>query len=315
MPKKIQTKQVTLKNAPAPALAGYLLPEYIMAAVRDRIEILANQQLLAEKDAEIKKRFADLFPVRLPDTTEGILDHIYHCIHLKDPNKKHSGHAYPAPKKYHDAWKTLLEEHLAAGCIRPSSSEYSSLAFCIPKYMDGVPDLTALPHWVNDFRELNENTIKDAFPLPRIDDILADCGKGCMFGKLDMTNSFFQTHVHPDDIHLTAVRTPWGLYEWTVMPMGGCNAPSTHQRRMTDALREYIGSICHVYLDDIIIWSQSIEEHEYNVATVLEALRKANLFCNKKKSNLFAREISFLGHIISASGIQADPWKVECILN
>ena len=68
---------------------------------------------------------------------------------------------------------------------------------------------------------------------------------------MDMTNSFFQTHVHPDDIHLTAVQTPWGLYEWTVMPMGGCNAPSTHQHHMTDALCELIGKICHVYLDEI----------------------------------------------------------------
>lgn len=122
-----------------------------------------------------------------------------------------------------------------------------------------------------------------------------------------MPNSFFQTRVHPDDIHLTAVQTPWGLYEWTVMPMGGCNAPSTHQRYMTDAFRAHIDIICHVYLDDIIIWSNTLKEHEHNVATVLEALRKANLFCNKKKSMLFSQEISFLGHVISADGIRPDP--------
>jgi hypothetical protein len=89
---------------------------------------------------------------------------------------------------------------------------------------------------------------------------------------MDMTNSFFQMQVHPDDIHLTAVRTPWGLYEWTAMPQGGCNAPATHQHRMTDALQELIGKICHVYLNDIIIWSQTMEEHKRNCAAVLEAL-------------------------------------------
>ena len=97
--------------------------------------------------------------------------------------------------------------------------------------------------------------------------------------------------------------------------MGGCNAPSTHQRRMTDALRELIGKICHVYLDDIIIWSQTVEEHEANVTKVLEALRKANLFCNGSKTTLFSTEISFLGHKISAAGIQADPQKIDRILN
>ena len=78
---------------------------------------------------------------------------------------------------------------------------------------------------------------------------------------------------------------------------------------MTDALRDLIGKICHVYLDDIIIWSQTVEEHTANVAKVLDALRKANLFCNGAKSTLFSTEMSFLGHKISAAGIQADPPK------
>ena len=140
------------------------------------------------------------------------------------------------------------------------------------KYIAGIPDLTVDPQWVNDYWALNSNTVRDNFPLPCIDDILADCRKGKIFGKMDMTNSFFQIQVHPDNIHLTAVRMPWGLYEWTIMPQGGCNAPATHQCQMTDALQELIGKICHVYLDDIIIWSQTVEEHEQNCATVLEAL-------------------------------------------
>ena len=130
-----------------------------------------------------------------------------------------------------------------------------------------------------------------------------------------MTNSFQQTRVHPDNIHLTAVQTPWGLYEWTVMPQGGCNAPSTHQHRMTEALRHLIGEICHVYIDDIIVWSSSVEEHEENVACVLEALRTAKLYCNVNKSTLFATEVSFLGHRISSAGIHPDPRKTNQVLN
>ena len=261
-PSKIHKLPITtLTNASEPALAGYLLPAPIMAAVREQIETISFQEMLTKKDKEMKEKYVDRFPLRLPDNND-MPDHIYHRIRLKDPNHVNKGCGYSAPKKYHDAWKELLDEHLHAGRIRPSSSEHASPSFCVPKYRDGVPDLTVPPRWVNDYQELNANTIRDNFPLPRVDDILADCAKGKIFGKMDMTNSFFQTRVHPDDIHLTAVRTPWGLYEWMVMPMGGCNGPSTHQRRMTDALRDLIGKICHVYLDDIIIWSQSVEEHE-----------------------------------------------------
>ncbi|PSR72228.1 hypothetical protein PHLCEN_2v11903, partial [Hermanssonia centrifuga] len=119
---------------------------------------------------------------------------------------------YECPKKYREAWKTLLQQHLAAGQIRPSSSPHASPAFLIPK-----ADRVVLPRWVNDYRKLNANTIPDVHPLPSIAEILSDCGKGQYFAKIDMTNSFFQTLVHPDDIPLTAVTTPFGLYEWTVI--------------------------------------------------------------------------------------------------
>ncbi|KAG5725083.1 hypothetical protein E4T56_gene10298 [Termitomyces sp. T112] len=267
----------------------YTSPSQVMAWVRERIEVLSLEETLEKKDAEAKKTYADCFPSKLPRTTDNVVN----------------AQGYSAPKKFHEPWKRLLEEHLAAGRLCPSSSEFASPAFCIPKHRDGVPDFTIPPRWVNDYQELNQNTIRDSFPLPRVDDILADCGKGKIFGKIDMTNAFFPTRVHPDDIHLTAIRTPWGLYKWVVMPMGGCNAPSTHQRRMTDALRGLIGVVCHVYLDDIIIWSDTIKEHEENLRL------GASLFCNLQKSTLFARELQFLGHIISKKGIRPDLRKVN----
>ena len=130
-----------------------------------------------------------------------------------------------------------------------------------------------------------------------------------------MTNSFFQTRVHPDDIPYTAVTTPFGLYEWLVMPQGGRNAPATHQRRIFNALRPLIGSICHIYLDDIIIWSDNLVSHRINVGRVLDALREHYLYASEKKTTLFAVELDFLGHHISRRRIEADPKKVERILN
>lgn len=297
-----------------PLLAGYLLPAGVMLQVRDRIEVLAFQEQLQEEDRKMRDAYADCFSTRLPDQVD-IPDHIYHRIRLKDPSIVVRKGPYAPAKQNAGPWKKLLDEHLAAGRMRPSSSEYSSPAFVVPKRKNGAPDPDVPPRWVNDYRELNKNTIRDEFPLPRVDDILADCGQGKIFGKMDITNSFFQTRVHPDDIHLTAVRTPWGLYEWCVMPQGGCNAPSTHQRRVTDALRHLIGVICHVYMDDIIIWSQTLEEHARNVAAVLDALRAAKLYCNPKKSELFCTKVEFLGHVIDPNGIHVDPRKVDRILN
>jgi hypothetical protein len=183
-------------------------------------------------------------------------------------------------------------------------------AFLIPK-----ADKLVLPQWVNDYRSLNANTVIDSHPLPRINDILTDCAKGKIWSKLDMTNSFFQTWMHPDNIHLTTVTTPFGLYKWTVMPMGLRNAPAIHQRRVTSALRHLIGKVCHVYLDDVIIWGDHIDELTTNNRKVLDALREAGLYCNPKKCEFYLLELDFLGHHVSARGIEANNEKVERVLN
>ncbi|SGZ27798.1 BQ5605_C026g10191 [Microbotryum silenes-dioicae] len=174
-------------------------------------------------------------------------------------------------------------------------------------------DPTIAPRWVNDYRELNKHTIKDRTPLPLPDDILSTCSNAQFWAKIDMTNSFFQTKMAEEDIHKTAVSTPWGLYEWTVMPMGLCNAPATHQRRVNEALQGLLGTICFVYLDDITIFADTLEEHEARVRQVLDALRRAKLYCSPTKTNLATAECLFLGHIINRAGVHADPKKIQHI--
>jgi hypothetical protein len=278
----------------------------VAALIRERVKELAERQRIAEElstcEKEARAKFAPVFePIphvdHLPTDT-------FARIKLKDASRSISSRSYSCPRKYRAAWQTLIDQHLEAGRIRPSSSSHASAAFIVPK-----SDPSVLPRWVNDYRELNDNTVLDAHPLPRIDDILADCAKGKIWAKIDMTNSFFQTRVHPDDIHLTAVNTPFGLYEWVVMPMGLKNSPAIHQRRVTNALRKWIGKICHVYLDDIVIWSKSIEEHRRNVDIILNALKQNHLYCNPKKSTLFCTELDFLGHHISSRGVEADSSK------
>ncbi|OJT13288.1 Transposon Tf2-12 polyprotein, partial [Trametes pubescens] len=305
------TKEVAVANAADQPVLDLNVPQgtAVIAAIRERVEELATLEQLKAEDAAIKTRYVDLFPDDIPHVNQLPTD-VWHEINLKDANLTIVRRQYDCPKRYRDAWKTLLDQHISAGRLRPSSSPYASPSFLVPK-----SDPAALPRWVNDYRVLNDNTIPDVHPLPSIQEILSDCGRGKIWGKLDMTNSFFQTRVREEHIKYTAVTTPFGLYEWTVMPQGARNAPSTHQRRMFSALRQYIGSICHVYLDDIIIWSQTVEEHRRNVETILNALRKHSLFCSLKKTDLFCLDLHFLGHRISRAGIQPDGAKVEKIVN
>jgi Reverse transcriptase (RNA-dependent DNA polymerase) len=191
-------------------------------------------------------------------------------------------------------WHTLLNQHLSAARIHSSSSPHASPAFIILN-----SDPTALPRWVNDYRQLNVNTIIDSHPLPCIDDILNDCAKGKFFSTIDMTNSFFQTRMKLEHIHLMAVSPSFGLYKWTVMPMGLRNAPLIHQRRVMHALRRLLGCICYIYLDDIIIWSTNLETQIAYSRQVLEALRQAKLYINPLKTKLLCQKVTFLGHRIS----------------
>ena len=279
-----------------------------LKAVKTRICSLIKSEILRRKEELLMTQFKDVFkPIphydKLPDEVQAE-------IRLIDPGKSIKTRNYACPRKYKEAWHTLIQQHLRDGIIQHSSSPFASPAFIIPK-----TDPTVLPRWVNDYRQLNENTVTDSHPLPRIDDILNDCAKGKIWAKIDMTNSFFQTRMHPAHVPLTAVSTPFGLYEWLVMPMGLKNAPAIHQRRVTKALGALIGKICHIYIDDIIIWSNNIEEHEKNIARVLQALVDAQLYCNPKKTHLFCDNVNFLGHNISARGIEADTTKTERILD
>ena len=196
-------------------------PEQFCLVVKTQTVILVHKEKLRDLDAKFKKMFCNHFEEiphtnRLPTT-------VYHRLSMKDEQVQISCQGYSTPRKYKDVWDTLIKEHLDAGRICPSNSPYLSLAFMVPK-----ADRSVLPRWVNDYCQINANTVTDSYPLPHINNILTDCAKGKIWGKLDMTNSFFQTQMHLDDIKYTAVMTPRGTFEWTVMLMGFKNAPSTH---------------------------------------------------------------------------------------
>lgn len=249
-------------------------PLNLINVITDKIASLASQKKLTKKELDIKKEYKDVFcPIshisELPTSETA-------CIQLKNAYEVISKRQYNIPHQFHENFAKLIQQCLDTSFIQPSSSSYMSPSFIIPK-----ADPTALLRWVCDYRQFNANTVLDNFTLPRVDDILADCAKGKIWVTIDMNDSFFQTHMHLNDIHKTAVTTPFGNYEWCMMLMGFRNSPAIHQRRVTNTLRKHISKICHIYLDDIVIWSDNIEEHIKNVKTILEALRTAKLYVNK----------------------------------
>ncbi|KAJ2913860.1 hypothetical protein MD484_g6573, partial [Candolleomyces efflorescens] len=280
----------------------------IIAAITSKIVSLNEEKEMETLSARIRSDYADVFgPVpRVADLPE----HEFCRVHLKDPSLQLDSRAYPSPRKYREAWTRLIDEHVKAGRLVPSSSQHSSPAFLVPK-----ADPAADPRLVVDYRKLNANVVPDVYPLPSINEIFSDCGKARFWCKFDMTNSFFQTRVHPDDRHLFAMNTPVGAFDWVVMPMGFRNAPSIHQRRMTTALRDYIRRICHIFIDDCIGWANSLAEHEANVRKILDACRANGLFLNWKKSVIVSTSVSFLGHVIDREGLHADGSKVDKVVN
>jgi len=197
-------------------------PFNVTSAICQCMEMLAFEDALQKHETHLKSTFKEIFEP-IPQIDE-LPTNIIAEIHLKNAEKIIKTCSYPSPQKYKEAWQILIQQHLDAGRIHPSSSPCASPAFIVPKANPNV-----LPRWVNDYCQLNENTVTDCHPLPRIDDILSNCAKGKIWATIDMTNSFFQTCMQLEHISLTAVTTPLRLYEWLVMLMGLKNTLAIHQ--------------------------------------------------------------------------------------
>ena len=167
-----------------------------------------------------------------------------------------------------------------------------------------------------DYRKLNALTKPDMYPLPRIDDMLESFSGASWFTTLDLASGYWQIAMDPKDIEKTAFITPFGLYEFLVMPFGLAYAPGTFQRLMNNILHDYLGRFVAVYLDDIIIYSKgTFENHIGHLKQVFETLRRANLKIKLKKCYFCLPNIHFLGHIVGQDGIKPDPEKIEKIKN
>ena len=203
-----------------------------------------------------------------------------------------------------DEAKKLLKEMLDRQVIQPSTSPWASPIVLVKK-KDG-----SLRFCV-DYRKVNTVTRKDAYPLPRVDDTLDTLAGSRWFSTLDLISGYWQVEVDQEDREKTAFSTPEGLFEFTVMPFGLCNAPATFQRLMDLVLAGLQWSSCLVYLDDVIVTGRTFEEHLKHLRAVFDRLRDAKLKLKPSKCAFCKSEVAFLGHIVSADGVVTDPAKVE----
>lgn len=209
-------------------------------------------------------------------------------------------------KPFVDRLKKVIDEQLRLGFIRPSKSPWSSAALLVPK-KNGDDRL------VTDFRGLNSVTKKDRFPLPQIEDLLNSLGKANWFSALDAFSGYFQVELEESSKEKTAFITPMGLYEYNVMAQGLCNGPSSYSRLMAHVLRKHIGRCVYVYLDDLIIFSPTFEQHLIDIQTILQCLREANIKLAPSKCRMFQTSVCVLGHVCDARGTRPDPRLIQSI--
>lgn len=209
-----------------------------------------------------------------------------------------------SPREY-DEMSKQIADLLKKGFIVPSTSPYGAPILFVGK-KDGTLRM------VIDYRALNKITIKNRYPLPRIDMMLDRMHGYKIFSTLDLCSGYHQIKLHPDDAHKTAFRTPLGHYQFTVLPFGLANAPATFQGLMNTILA-HLRHCSQVYLDDICVMSKTAEEHIQHLREVLTTLRQHGLKCKRKKCHFNLHEVNYLGFIVGKNGIKADPAKIDAI--
>ncbi|GJS22147.1 putative reverse transcriptase domain-containing protein [Tanacetum coccineum] len=212
-----------------------------------------------------------------------------------------------APSKMQEL-SNQLKELQEKGFIRPSHSPWGALVLFVKK-KDGALRMCI------DYRELNKLTIKNRYPLPRIDDLFDQLQGACCFSKIDLRSGYHQLRVRDEDIPKTAFRTRYGHFEFTVMPYGLTNAPVVFMDLMNCVCKPYLEKFVIVFIDDILIYSKSEEEHEAHLKTILDLLKEEKLYAKFSKCEFWLKEVQFLGHVVNRDGIHVDPSKVESVKN
>ncbi|KAL0543603.1 hypothetical protein IC582_018703 [Cucumis melo] len=271
----------------------------ILASVVDTRE--ADVSLSSEP---VVRDYPDVFPEELP----GLPPHreVEFAIELEPgtvPISRAPNIMAPAELK---ELKVQLQEFLDKGFIRPSVSPWGAPVLFVKK-KDGSMRLCI------DYRELNKVTVKNRYPLPRIDDLFDQLQGATVFSKIDLRSGYHQLRIKDEDVPKTAFRSRYGHYEFIVMSFGLTNAPAVFMDLMNRVFREFLDTFVIVFIDDILIYSKTEAEHEEHLRMVLQTLRDNKLYAKFSKCEFWLKQVSFLGHVVSKDGVSVDPAKIEAI--
>jgi len=203
--------------------------------------------------------------------------------------------------------KDQIQDLLDKGYIRPSTSPWGAPVIFVPK-KDGGTRMCV------DYRALNEVTIKNKYPLPRIEDLFDQLKGACVFSKIYLRSGYHQLKIRASDIPKIAFVSCYVIYEYTIMSFGLTNAPAYFMYLMNKVFMDYLDKFVVVFIDDILVFSRNEEEHEEHLRLVLQRLRENQLYAKLSKCEFWLKEVSFLGHVISEGGVSVDPGKVKDVL-
>lgn len=272
-----------------------------------RVVLLGNLEVdrtFKLQDIEVVREYQDVFPeeiTRLPPERE-----VEFSIDLVPGTGPISIPPYRMASPELKELKTQIDDLLSRGFIRPSASPWGAPVLFVKK-KDGSFRMCI------DYRKLNKVTIKNKYPLPRIDDLIDQLQGAVVFSKIDLRSGYHQIRVKTEDIPKTAFRTRYGHYEFMVMPFGLTNAPTIFMDYMNRIFRPYLDQFVVVFIDDILVYSKTLKLHEIHLRTVLGVLRDKMLYAKFEKCEFWMQEVKFLGHVINRNGVTVDPSKTEVV--
>ncbi|GKC56376.1 putative reverse transcriptase domain-containing protein [Tanacetum coccineum] len=274
---------------------------------------LAQVTVKENKDKSKEKRLEDVptvrdFPKVFPEDLPGLppIRQVEFQIDLVPGVAPIARAPYRLAPSEMEELSTQLQELSDKGFIRPSSSPWGAPVLFVKK-KDGSFRMCI------DYRKLNKLTVKNRYPLPRIDDLFDQLQGSSVYSKIDLRSGYHQLRVRDEDIPKTAFRTRYGHYEFQVMPFGLTNTPAVFMDLMNRVSRPYLDKLVIMFIDDILIYSKTKEEPDAHLRLILELLKKEELYAKFSKCNFWLSKVQFLGHVIDSECVRVDPAKIESI--